>query len=108
VEAARAEVELTRAEMTETIDALQGSVDPETLKEQAKKRAMSTARDTSSQLVGTLRQNPVPMAVIGGCSRWRCRADYLEERENVEARTRWPSSRGVAESGQGDRIQSDS
>jgi len=66
VEATRAQIELTRLEMSETVDNLQDRLDPETLKEQARTRAKETARDTGSQLAETLRQNPVPVAIIGG------------------------------------------
>ncbi len=66
VEATRAQIELTRTEMTETVDALQEKLDPETLKEQARTRATDAARNAGSQLVETLRQNPVPVAIIGG------------------------------------------
>jgi hypothetical protein len=67
VEAARANVELTRAEMTDTVDALQEKLDPETLKEEAKTRAKDTARDTGTRVVETTKQNPtVPVAVAGG------------------------------------------
>ena len=67
VEAARANVELTRAEMTDTVDALQEKLDPETLKEEAKTRAKGTARDTGTRVVETAKQNPtVPVAVAGG------------------------------------------
>ncbi len=66
VEATRAQIELTRLEMSETVDDLQDRLDPETLKEQARTRAKETARDAGSQFVETLRQNPVPVAIIGG------------------------------------------
>ena len=67
VEAAKANVELTRAEMTDTVDALQEKLDPETLKEEAKTRAKGTARDTGTRVVETAKQNPtVPVAVAGG------------------------------------------
>ncbi|MDP9480736.1 MAG: DUF3618 domain-containing protein [Actinomycetota bacterium] len=62
VEATRAEVELTRVEMTETVDALQDKLDPETLKEQA----TDAARNAGSDFVEALKQNPVPVAIIGG------------------------------------------
>ena len=64
VEAARANVELTRAEMTDTVDALQEKLDPETLKEEAKARVKGT---TGARVVDTAKQNPsVPVAVAGG------------------------------------------
>ena len=67
VEAARANVELTRAEMTDTVDALQEKLDPETLKEETKTRAKDTARVTGTRLVETAKQNPtVPVAAAGG------------------------------------------
>jgi len=66
VEAARAEIERTRAEMTETVDALQERLDPQRLKEQAKVQARDTARSTGSDIVGTIRRNPVPAAIAGG------------------------------------------
>ena len=66
VEATRAQIEMTRAEMTETVDALQDKLDPQRLKEQAKERARDTARSTGSDLLGSVRRNPVPVAVAGG------------------------------------------
>jgi hypothetical protein len=63
VEAAKANVELTRAEMTDTVEALQEKLDPETLKEEAK----GTASDAGTRVVETAKQNPtVPVAVAGG------------------------------------------
>ncbi len=66
VEATRAQIELTRLEMSETVDDLQASLDPETLKEQARMRAMDAARNAGSNFVETLKQNPMPTAIIGG------------------------------------------
>ncbi len=66
VEATRAQIEMTRAEMTETVDALQERLDPQRLKEQAKVQARDTARSTGSEILETIRQNPVPVAVVGG------------------------------------------
>jgi len=67
VEAARANIELTRAEMTQTVDALQDKLDPETLKEQAKTRAKDTVRERGSQAAETVKQNPaIPLALGGG------------------------------------------
>lgn len=63
VEAARANVELTRAEMTDTVEALQEKLDPEALKEEAK----GTASEAGTRVVETTKQNPaVPVAVAGG------------------------------------------
>jgi hypothetical protein len=67
VEAARANIELTRAEMTQTVDALQDKLDPEQIKEQAKTRATDKLRTTGTQATETLKQNPaIPLAVGGG------------------------------------------
>ncbi len=66
VEATRAQIELTRLEMSETADDLQDRLDPETLKEQARAQAMDAARNASSSFVETLKQNPMPTAIIGG------------------------------------------
>ena len=67
VEAARANIELTRAEMTQTVDALQDKLDPATHKEQAKTRAKDTVRERGSQAAETVKQNPaIPLAVGGG------------------------------------------
>lgn len=66
VEATRAQIELTRLEMSETVDDLQDKLDPETLKEQARGKAEEAARNAGSDFLEILRQNPVPVAVIGG------------------------------------------
>ncbi len=66
VEATRAQIELTRLEMSETADDLQDRLDPETLKEQARARVMDAARNAGSSFVETLKQNPMPTAIIGG------------------------------------------
>ena len=58
-----ANVELTRAEMTNTVEALQEKLDSETLKEEAK----GMASDAGIRVVETAKQNPaVPVAVAGG------------------------------------------
>ncbi len=64
VAAARADIEQTRAELGETIDAIQERLSPQRLKEQAKARASSAASGT--ELLETIRQNPVPVAIAGG------------------------------------------
>ncbi len=66
VEATRAQIELTRAEMTETVDALQERLDPQRLKERAKVQARDTARSTGSEILETIKQNPIPAAIAGG------------------------------------------
>lgn len=65
VETARADVEQTRAEMSETIDALQEKMDPDRLKEDAKAQAEDKVRDTGSQILDSVKENPaVPAAIV--------------------------------------------
>lgn len=66
VEATRAQIELTRVEMSETADELQDKLNPETLKQQARTRATDAARNAFSTFFETLKQNPMPTAIIGG------------------------------------------
>lgn len=67
VETARADVEHTRAEMSETIDALQEKMDPDRLKEDAKAQAEDKVRDTRSQILDSVKENPaVPAAIVVG------------------------------------------
>ncbi len=61
----RAEIERTRADMSETVDALQERLSPQNLKEQAKVQAKETARETGSGFVERIKQNPVPAAMVG-------------------------------------------
>ena len=66
VAAARAEVEQARAEMTETVDALQEKLEPQNLQEQAKAQAMDVARARGQQILEAVRRKPMPVAVAGG------------------------------------------
>src|SRR5215207_1598989 len=66
VEATRAQIELTRVEMTDTVDAIQERLDPERLKEQAKVQARDTVRSTGSDVLEKIRKNPIPVTVVGG------------------------------------------
>ena len=69
VEAARLEIERTRAGMGETVDAIQGRLSPENLKEQAKDRVkeatVGRARDARAGIAETVRANPLPAALTG-------------------------------------------
>jgi ElaB/YqjD/DUF883 family membrane-anchored ribosome-binding protein len=91
VAATRAQIEQTRSELTETIDAIKEKLNPDRLVQQAKEtvreatvgraqEAMSQAMDTARETVGgavdtareagstvmdTIRQNPVPYAMVG-------------------------------------------
>ena len=66
VAAARAEVEQARAEMTETVDALQEKLEPQNLEEQAKAQAAEVARARGQQMLEAVRRKPIPVAVVGG------------------------------------------
>ncbi len=65
----RAEIERTRADMSETVDAIQERLSPENLKEQAKDKVkeatLGRAQEAGSGIVGTIRQNPIPAALTG-------------------------------------------
>jgi len=80
LEATRAQIEETRAGMSETIDAIQQKLSPHNLAEQAKdtvrdatigkaeaavNSASETAKGFGSGLLETVRQNPVPAALAG-------------------------------------------
>lgn len=57
------EARRTRAHLGETLDALRGRLDPQTLKRQVNDMMRST--DGSSGLAETLKTNPIPLAMIG-------------------------------------------
>ena len=87
----RADIERTRADMSETIDAIQERLNPTNLKEQAKEtvreqfqeakeavreatigrvenmmhNASDTVSETRSTIMDTIKQNPVPAALVG-------------------------------------------
>jgi ElaB/YqjD/DUF883 family membrane-anchored ribosome-binding protein len=61
----RAEIEHTRADMSETVDALQERLSPQNIKEQAKVQAKETVRESGSGFVDRIKQNPVPAAMVG-------------------------------------------
>ena len=65
VAAARAEVEQARAEMMETVDALQDKLQPQNLEEQAKAQVTAVARARGQQVLEAVRRNPLPV-VAGG------------------------------------------
>ncbi len=69
VAATRVEIERTRADMSETVDAIQERLSPENLKEQAKDRVkeatVGRAQEAGSGIVETIRANPLPAALTG-------------------------------------------
>ncbi len=68
-EARRVEIERTRTDMGETVDAIQQRLSPENLKEQAKDRVreatVGKAQGAGSSIVETIRANPLPAALTG-------------------------------------------
>jgi hypothetical protein len=66
VAAAEAEVEQSRAELTETVEDLKEKLEPQNLEEQAKARAMEVARARGQQILEAVRRDPKPVAVAGG------------------------------------------
>jgi hypothetical protein len=102
----RAEIAETRADMSETIDAIQERLSPANLAEQAKEsvrnaatqkvqQMANTAGDAMDQVLGsslaeTLRSNPIPAAMIGIGAAWL----FLKGRSAPgEGRTRPSSAR---------------
>ncbi|CAA9473631.1 MAG: hypothetical protein AVDCRST_MAG02-4276 [uncultured Rubrobacteraceae bacterium] len=69
VEVTRVEIERTRADMSETVDAIQERLSPQNLKDQAKDRVkeatVGRAREARSGVVDTVRSNPLPAALTG-------------------------------------------
>ena len=65
VQANRAEIERTRADMSETVDAIQEKLSPQNIKEQAKEQAKDTAKGAGSTIMETIRENPLPAALTG-------------------------------------------
>jgi len=76
----RADIEQTRAELSETIDAIQEKLAPDTLKEQAKEvvrdatvgraeqalgEAQETVRGAGTGIMDMIKQNPIPVAMVG-------------------------------------------
>lgn len=85
LEATRAQIEETRADMTETIDAIQQRLSPQNLAQQAKEtvrdatigkaeaavnNAGETAKGFGSIALETIRQNPIPAALAGISIGW--------------------------------------
>ena len=66
VAAARADVEQTRVEITQTADALQEKLKPENLEKQARVRATDAAQTRAQQLLEGAARNPVLVTVAGG------------------------------------------
>ncbi|HEX8299599.1 MAG TPA: DUF3618 domain-containing protein [Rubricoccaceae bacterium] len=64
------DIERTRADMTETIDALGARFEPSYLKEQAQEAIVDTARSAGTSMIDTLKDNPLPAAIAGLSIAW--------------------------------------
>ncbi|HEY7094849.1 MAG TPA: DUF3618 domain-containing protein [Ktedonobacterales bacterium] len=107
-DAIRSDIEGTRANMSSTIDAIQEKLSPQRLTEQAKdavrdatvgrvqdmaSNVTDTARETSATLMDTIRENPLPAALVGIGVGWL----FLSARRRAAERDRWrPGYAGYA------------
>lgn len=64
------DIERTRAEMSETVDAITARFQPEYIKEQAKEAIRDTARSAGTSMFDTIRDNPLPAAIAGMSIAW--------------------------------------
>ena len=65
LEELRLELSRTRAEMSETVYALQDRLNPQYMREQASSQAKDSAKQAGSNVVETLKDNPIPTALTG-------------------------------------------
>ncbi|MGB3682673.1 MAG: DUF3618 domain-containing protein [Rubrobacteraceae bacterium] len=65
LETLRLELARTRAQMSETVYAIQGRMNPQYVREQASSQAKDTAREAGSSVVDTIKNNPIPAALTG-------------------------------------------
>ena len=103
-DAIRGDIEGTRANMSSTIDAIQEKLSPQRLMDQAKETVggavhdatvgrvqnmasniADTAKDTGSGLMDSIRENPLPAALIGIGVGWL----FLSARRRAAERDRW-------------------
>lgn len=65
LEELRLELARTRAQMSETVYAIQERMSPQYMREQATSQARDTARQAGSSITETIKNNPVPAALTG-------------------------------------------
>ncbi len=65
LESLRLELARTRSQMSETVYAIQGRMNPQYVREQASSQAKDTAKEAGSSLMDTIKNNPVPAALTG-------------------------------------------
>jgi gas vesicle protein len=94
VEASRGEIEHTRTDMSETVDAIQNKFSPRNLKEQAKEQAKDTAKGTGSTIMETIRENPLPAALTGIGLGWLFVSARRSSSSSSEQEARYRGDRG--------------
>ncbi len=89
VEVTRVEIERTRADMSETVDAIQERLSPQSLKEQARDKVreatVGKAQEAGSGIVDTIKANPLPAALTGIGLGWL----LMSARQQNPAHTRY-------------------
>ncbi len=65
LESLRLELARTRSQMSETVYALQGRLNPQYVREQASSEARDTAKEAGSSIADAIKNNPVPAALTG-------------------------------------------
>lgn len=64
------DIDHTRAEMSETLDAIGARFQPDYIKEQAKDAIRSSARDAGTTMLDTIKENPIPSLIAGLSIGW--------------------------------------
>lgn len=89
VEVTRVEIERTRADMSETVDAIQERLSPQNLKDQAKDKVkeatVGKAQEAGTGIVDTIKANPLPAALTGLGLGWL----LMSARQQNQARPRY-------------------
>ncbi len=78
------DIDHTRAEMSETLDALGTRFQPDYIKEQAKDAIRSTARDAGTTMLDTIKENPVPAIIAGLSVGWLVAKGGESERDRYD------------------------
>lgn len=70
LEQTRLELARTRAQMSETIEVLQGRMNAQYIKEQTRRQVSSSVRGSGSSVVDGVKRNPLPLALVGTGLGW--------------------------------------
>jgi ElaB/YqjD/DUF883 family membrane-anchored ribosome-binding protein len=75
----------TRAEMSETLDELGHRLSPHYIKEQVKDSVRSTAHDAGTNMLDTIKQNPIPSLIAGLSIGWLiAKAGQSDDRDRYD------------------------